>query len=85
MHNAPLPSPLLEDFQSRRHHDRSRLAPDLNSFLLCHSDLRRSFPRISRMLHRVLAHQHAELTLYDPESNHLRLLRAIQFFGNGAA
>jgi transcriptional regulator with GAF, ATPase, and Fis domain len=46
----------------------SRLLPDLNHLLLTHSDVREAFPQICRRLNRVLAHQHAVISLYDPES-----------------
>jgi transcriptional regulator with GAF, ATPase, and Fis domain len=51
----------------------SRLLPDLNRLLLTHSDIREAFPRICRRLHRALAHQHAAIALYEPESARFRL------------
>ncbi len=74
-----MPTSPLESHQPRGPRDtshlneRSRLLPDLNRVLLTHSDIREIFPSICRRLHRVLAHQHAELTLYEPESAQFRV------------
>jgi len=55
------------------HNERFRLLPDLNRLLLTYSDLREAFPRICRRLHRVLAHQHAAIALYEPKSAKFRI------------
>ncbi len=60
-------------FDSPRQQDRSRLLPDLNQFLLSHSDIRTAFPGICRRLNRVLPHEHAGIALYEAGSGHLRL------------
>jgi len=62
---APLDSPHQQDW--------SRLLPDLNHFLLSHSDIRTAFPGLCRRLNRVLPHQHAGIALYEAGSGHLRL------------
>ena len=61
----------------------SRLLPDLNRLLLAHTDIREAFPRICRRLHRALAHQHAAIALYEPESASFRLY--IEHSPSGAA
>ena len=53
--------------------DRSRLLPDLNQFLLTHSDIRTAFPGICRRLNRALPHQQAGMALYEASSGELRL------------
>jgi len=53
--------------------ERSRLLPDLNQYLLGHSDLRIAFPGLCRRLNRVLPHQRAGVALYEAGSGHLRL------------
>ena len=84
MHTSPLRSSPPGDLRSRlQDNQRSRLLPDLNGFLLAHSDLRKSFPQISSLLHRSLAHQHADLTLYEPESNRLRIYAQYHSSGTG--
>ncbi len=53
--------------------DRSRLLPDLNQFLLSHSDIRTAFPGICRRLGRFLPHKYAGIALYEADSGQLRL------------
>src|SRR5882724_5248616 len=73
MHMPPEPHSPGTPWDKLPHNERSRLLPDLNRVLLAHSDIREAFPRICRRLHRVLAHQHAELALYEQDSAQLRL------------
>jgi len=53
--------------------ERSRLLPDLNQYLLSHSDFRTAFPGICRRIDRILPHQRAGIALYEAGSGHLRL------------
>ena len=53
--------------------DRSRLLPDLNQFLLSHSDLRTAFPGVCRRIYRSLPHQFAGIALHEPGLEQLRL------------
>ncbi len=70
-HTEPIiPGALIDSLHQQ---DRSRLLPDLNQFLLAHSDLRTAIPGICRRLNRVLPHTHAGLALYETGSTHLRL------------
>ena len=73
MRTAPEPLGPGTPWDKLPRNERSRLLPDLNRVLLAHADVREAFPRICRRLHRVLAHQHAELVLYEPDSTQLRL------------
>jgi formate hydrogenlyase transcriptional activator len=53
--------------------ERPRLLPDLNQYLLSHSDMRTAFPGICRRIDRILPHQRAGIALYEAGSGHLRL------------
>jgi transcriptional regulator with GAF, ATPase, and Fis domain len=68
--DSPVPA-APRDIQQQQ--DRSRLLPDLNQYLLAHSDIRESFSGISRRLQRALPHRYAGLALYEPDSGQLRL------------
>ena len=65
-----VPGPLYDNSNPQ---DRSRLLPDLNQFLLSHSDVRTAFPGICRRLNRLLPHKHAGMALYEADSGQLRL------------
>ena len=74
MPTLPLESPAPGFPRDDSHRNKlSQLLPDLNRLLLTHSDVREAFPRICRRLHRVLAHQHATIALYEPDFAHFRL------------
>ena len=65
-----VPGPLYDSLHQQ---DRSRLLPDLNQFLLSHSDVRTAFPGICRRLQRILPHKYAGIALYEADSGQLRL------------
>jgi transcriptional regulator with GAF, ATPase, and Fis domain len=74
MSTSPLESSASGFPRDNLHQNKlSRLLPDLNHLLLTHADIREAFPRICRRLHRALAHQHAAIALFEPDSARFRL------------